>query len=312
MASAKALLTQRIRDIRRRHFGARGKAEFARRLGVPVEEYERFERNVVPPGDILLRICELTGEDMQWLLTGVAARGTVVISGARGRHQHLITRIAEQLEADPSLAAPLEAFFDLLTAGPAGTRGAAGALSTPVDPADAGTLLMPILAPEQIPDELPDPDRPSSIGAAALPTPESVRVDGYLSEPAVAYDPDDTQPIQIIESRDACGHRRKFFCGGSVGVCFPGAFGVLIGDDSMRPMFEPGDAAIVSAGTEPVVGRPAICRVADEPHVRCRIWLGIDSEGIHLGRLGDAGQETIAPDRCRWALEALYRISTRN
>jgi len=115
MGSAEKALTERIRQLRRRHFGAGGKAEFARRLDLPLEEYERFERGRLPPGDVMLRMCELTGEDLQWLLTGVAARGTVVISGTRGRHQDFLTRLARLLDEKPTLAAPLEAFVELRT-----------------------------------------------------------------------------------------------------------------------------------------------------------------------------------------------------
>jgi hypothetical protein len=74
-------------------------------------------------------------------------------------------------------------------------------------------------------------------------------------------------------------------------------------------MFHAGDAALVAAGAEARVGRPALCRVADEAGIRCRIWLGAEQGVVHLGRLADGADEPIVQQRVLWSLEVLFRLA---
>lgn len=150
MSSPEQALARRIRELRRRHFGPQGKELFATRLGLSLEEYGRFEQGVVPPGEVMVRMCEATGEDLQWLLTGVAARRTMVIAGTRGRHQDLLARLARLLDERPQLAAPVEAFVDLLTQGEP-----AHAEEAPALPGPSHQHLVPILEPQELPRTLP-------------------------------------------------------------------------------------------------------------------------------------------------------------
>ncbi len=163
MNSPAQALAQRLKELRRRHFGAQGKAVFAQRLGLPEDEYARYERGVVPPGDVLVRICETTGEDLQWLLTGVASRGTVVIAEARGRHRTLLTRVANLLEQTPATAAALDAFLDLLEPAAQARRVPPAALPGP-------TSLIRIFELDDLPPALPTggPEGPGRFELAPL------------------------------------------------------------------------------------------------------------------------------------------------
>lgn len=309
MSTPEKELAQRIRELRRRHFGPRGKREFARRLGVAREEYDRFEAGRLPPGELMVRMCELTGEDLQWLLTGVSSRGTVVISGARNRHQDLITRIAQALDARPKLATPLEAFFELLLRGEDGRRE-----TTPELPPPAAEDLIPLLARDEWPDELPDPDGPGG-GRMLAPLPSSEllapaeRRPALLAEPAMDYGPDTLRNATLLSVPDATGAPRRFVQSRELTRCFPAAFGVVLDDDTMAPMFVAGDALLTAAGAEPRVGRPALCKFADRAHDRCRIWLGADDQHIQLGRVVDGQHEQVPREQLRWSLEVLYRVA---
>jgi hypothetical protein len=302
-------LARRIRELRRRHFGPRGKAEFARRLGVAPEEYDRFETHRLPPGELMVRMCELTGEDLQWLLTGVSSRGTVVISGARSRHQDLISRIAQALDSRPQLAAPLEAFFDLLLRGEDARREAALEL-----PAPASGDLIPLFARDEWPDELPDPDGPGGGRWLALcpsvatlaPVERSVAL---LTEPAMDYQPSKLRSVTLLSLSDAGGAARRFVQSTALAGCFPAAFGVVLDDGVMEPMFAAGDALLVATGAAPQVGQPALCKFADRVDDRCRIWLGEDEEHIQLGRVSDGLNEQLPRAQLRWSLEVLYRVA---
>lgn len=112
--------------------GTRGKASFAREIGISPSTYDYYENSRVPPADVLVRISELTNADIRWLLTG--QEGTVGISAAHPA----VLRAAKLLADRPDFAAPLAAFVDLLAeaaakfTAPALATGEQGRQTTPV------------------------------------------------------------------------------------------------------------------------------------------------------------------------------------
>ncbi len=309
VSSPEEALIERIKELRRRHFGPRGKGAFAERLGVPLDMYERFERGAVPPGEILVRMCELTGEDLQWLLVGVPARGTVLISGARARHQELLARLARLLDERPALAAPVEAFIDLLIRGEQ-ARAAEVRQLPHLPPQD----WIPIFEPDELPLSLEDNAAVAAGGGFPLLPVGSLIDDGRresacLAEPAGEYPAASLRSIEVISQSGASGRARQYVQCCEVATCFARMFGVRLDDDAMSPMFQRGDAVLAAVGAGPRVGRPALCRLSQEPVVRCRVWLGLHDEALNLGRFSDGEIERVEPAEVRWALEALYRLS---
>ena len=174
--------------------------------------------------------------------------------------------------------------------------------------------LIPLFAGDEWPDELPDPDGPgggrllaqrSSSETLAL----AQHCSALLAEPAMDYDPDTFRNATLLSVPDATGPGRRFVQSRELARCFPAAFGVVLDDDTMEPMFAAGDALLVAAGTEPRVGRPALCKFADRADDRCRIWLGVDDEHVQLGRVSDGQHEQVALEQLRWSLEVLYRVA---
>lgn len=297
-------LCKRIRELRRRHFGPRGKAAFAEKLGLEATDYERFESGTIPPGDILIRICEQTGEDLQWLLTGVAARGTVVISNAPHRHQELVVRIASLLEQRPELASPIAAFVDVVAEQPAQGRSPAA-----LPPSEAATY-MPVFRLAELPDEWPGPNGPgggyplvlSAADLQAAPTQAIV-----LHEPALEY----SGAAQVPAARgllEAGGGRWIGLSSPGVQNLFPGSFAVALDDESMAPMLHAGEAVIITPGTEPQLGKPTVVKLVDAPGC-CRVWLGAQADTVLLGRISDGQTEQVPRRRIRWAWEVLYRAA---
>lgn len=311
MADGAQGLGERLRELRRRHFGPRGKEEFARRLGLEAGEYERFERGAIPSGELLVRICELTGEDLQWLLTGVAARGTVVISGTRTRHQELLTRLARLLDEQPRFAAPVEAFVDLLLRGDAAQSAPAPRL--PETTAAAVRRLIPIFDFADLPAELPggddDPDR-GPHGAAPGSEPEWVECDARRLLEPVAGAPAGAAPlVRVIEQRAPGAAPRRFLADERMAQLFDGMFGARLDDARMSPLLQPGETLLVAPGAAPRTGRPALCRLRDPDEARCRIWLGERDGLLHLGCVADGAAEQIPPARLCWSLEVLFRLA---
>jgi len=307
--SATQALAKRIKELRRRHYGARGAAECARRLGVSSEDYARFERGAIPPPDVLVRMCELTGEDLQWLLTGVASRGTVVISGTRTRHQELLTNLARLLDETPGLAAPVEAFVDLLTRS---RRVEAEPLRQLPEPPP--WPLIPIFQPDELPLRLP-----ASAGARLgdafplVPTLVAAHVTlrerRALVEPAGKYDPASAWPVDVLTLQVGPETVRQCIDRATMAQSFPGMFGVRLADETMAPMFCGGDVALVRIGTGPRERFPALCRLTGEAGVRCRLWLGADEQHVSLGRSCDGAIERVERAVVCWSLEVLYRLA---
>ena len=60
----------RIIKLRKGFAGTRGKSKFAKALGMSPSTYTYYENDRLPPIPVLLKICEVTGADLHWLLTG--------------------------------------------------------------------------------------------------------------------------------------------------------------------------------------------------------------------------------------------------
>src|SRR5580704_11670221 len=71
---SKHALAERIMALRMDLFGARGGPELARRLGIPVRTWYNYEGGITVPGEILLKIIEVTTVNPMWLLHGTGRR----------------------------------------------------------------------------------------------------------------------------------------------------------------------------------------------------------------------------------------------
>ena len=49
------------------------KRKFADALGLPLSTYVNYEADRVPPSDVLVKVSEITGCDLNWLMTGQGA-----------------------------------------------------------------------------------------------------------------------------------------------------------------------------------------------------------------------------------------------
>ncbi|NQU76945.1 MAG: hypothetical protein HQ546_11595 [Planctomycetes bacterium] len=98
----------RVRQLRVEYAGARGKAAFAREIGISPTTYDTYEKLRLPPATVLVRIADLTHTDLRWLLTG--KEGPAPIPPGHP----VIARAARLLANRPKCASALAAFVDLL------------------------------------------------------------------------------------------------------------------------------------------------------------------------------------------------------
>lgn len=303
VSQMEAALAKRIEMLRLQHRGPPGQAAFARELGIAVDELAKIEEGAPPPGELLVRICDVTGADLRWLLTGENHR---VPTAA---HAHaLTTRLIHILGESPHLAGAVSAFLDLLQ-----STEESHAAGSPMQPTLSPTELMPLLDVDLVPVELPDPrigvSASCDLNRFAEPGASYRRTRIDFAEPSTLYDPGSLRSAELLTIHEPSGRLARCVYAPEISSCFPNTFGVSLVDDEMQPMFSAGDAVLVSLGVSAKIGRPCVCRVKPPPHVRCRIWLGTENGITHLGRLADGATEQIASDGVGWALEVLYRLS---
>lgn len=63
-------LSERIAALRVELCGDRGGVEFARRLGPQRHTWHKYEQGITVPGEVILRVIELTSVEPMWLLHG--------------------------------------------------------------------------------------------------------------------------------------------------------------------------------------------------------------------------------------------------
>jgi transcriptional regulator with XRE-family HTH domain len=102
-------ICRRVVELRLKAAGPRGKSKFAKQLGISPSTYDYYEGSRTPPAEMLVRIAEVAGADLHWLLMGEPG------AAALGAEDHPVLRRAAKLLADcPDAAGALGAFVDLL------------------------------------------------------------------------------------------------------------------------------------------------------------------------------------------------------
>lgn len=183
----KAIISNRLKEIRQELFGEHGGPELARRLNLPARTWYNYETGVTVPAEVLLAFIEQTGANPDWLLTGEGSkyrRGLEDQVLAFLSPEDLIRRGLEKLEqGQPSPAddphSPLDS--DFVPIGLVGLADLAGPLSGggPVDD------LVPAYGPwvphpdetlaARLEDEAMDPILPAGSVVAIDRTRRSVR-----------------------------------------------------------------------------------------------------------------------------------------
>ncbi|MCA9244536.1 MAG: helix-turn-helix transcriptional regulator [Phycisphaerales bacterium] len=303
MSEIEKALIERVRELRRRHFGPRGKAAFAEKLGISLADYERIERGSLPAGDLMVRMCEATGEDLQWLLTGVESRGAVVITGARNRHQHLLTRMAAALDETPEIAHQLEAFLGLLLEGQA----ARGRLA--LAPAPESTELIPIVDWRDVADlNAPTQALAKQSGPAPLaPGGGLTRRRGVQLLSPDAGRAVESGPAEIVAIRDESGAEAEYLRCPRISTLLPNAVAIRTPIES-EVGSERGEAIVVVSNDAPAPGATVLCRLR-EGGARLRVWLGENDGNARLGRLGDEAVEIEPKTGLAWCAEVLFQVT---
>jgi len=308
-------IIDRVRQLREQFAGPRGKSKFARALGLSASTYSYYENNRIAPIDVLLRICQLTGADLHWLLTGQTAAGKAS-SGAAGGVLHKIDAL---LAENPDLAGPVSAFVDLLTE----KKQLENKIRPPTQPPQGRPGWIPVLgrtaagivhfwdqtilpssdqAVTQLDDLVKKHIGKSIIGSAG----GQVSVD---FQPARAGAGGHRFPASLVDVKAAPDEIVQFVQCDDIFQAFPDSFALQIDGDSMSPRINDGDIVILSPSVPAVDGQIAVARVVNQIGVTCKI-IRSDEKTVHLIPINEHYETKIVPKAdLLWSLAVVYHIT---
>ncbi len=309
--SEKVQICQRIAQVRLEVAGPRGKASFAKQLGISASTYDYYESARVPPADILVKIADIGGVDLRWLLTGRAGENSASVVG--GTHPAL-QRVAKLLADSPNAAEPLLAFLDILSASmkfpakgvPTSTGGEAAGIST-----DRSTWI-PVLGRT----------------AAGVPqfwrNQDDARTVTQLSELIARNAERSSSVLRAVADSEAGGEDEtvglvtlnvpdesdvsEFIAAAGIKSRFPDAFAVRVDGESMMPDIRHGDLVVLSPSAPAVDGRLAVVQLAGQIGVTCKVFRR-SGETIHLIPVNEQyPPQSFPSDELVWALRVLGRV----
>lgn len=302
-------LIERIRSVREQYAGKRGKALFAKALGVSPSTYAYYEDARVPPAGILWRICEVAGVDVQWLLTGRERSG----AGSAGQvPAALAEKIGAVLQRQPRAAAALDAFVDLLAAeGPTADASMAVAAGqrcwVPVLGRTAAGMVHFWQGDEALPDVTKlgdlierhrDSRRREVEGGPVDCEPESgesMRLDAGAVSLVQLAEVQAGGVCEFVESAQICQRYRD-------------AFGLRVDGDSMGPHVGDGDIVILSPSVPARNGGRAVVKLKGQIGVTCKIVRWEEGQ-IHLVPSNERYEVKVCEQKeVVWALAVLWRI----
>lgn len=306
-------IISRIVALRRKYAGDRGKALFAKELGISPSTYSYYERDRVPPADIIYRICELTGADINWLLTGQAseAKGVdiTVVPDA------LSQKIESLLEKNPQSLGAMLAFVELLSQKTdveksidSGQKHSDKPSWLPVlGRTAAGMVHFWAQSQEQLPQvtelaELIDrhcDKRHSQLQRQQIDSDSLTANLPPLKDSHIHLvglnEPDEDGLCEFIEAPDVL--RR-----------YPDAFALRVDGDSMAPRIGDGDIVVLSPSVLARDGMTAVVQIKGQIGVTCKIFRREETT-IHLIPANENYPHKTFPQHdLQWALAVLWRI----
>jgi len=334
-------LCGRIADLRRRLDGDRGKARFAKRLGISASTYNYYEAGRAPRAELLVKIADVAGADLRWLLTGQASEVSVPAD------HPAVGRIAALLADHPEAAEPLAAFVDIL----------AESLSWPkkqAPQAEAGQALPSARGagqPEPPPPAATPPAAAGAAGPPGRPKREWIPILGRSAAgvPQFWADAADGRGVTVLADLIAGVARRaarqvagavardagapwsdraadraaqfitltapdadnvvEFVAADRVKRRHPDAFAVRIDGDSMAPEIAHGDVVICCPSAPAVDGQAAVVQLDGQIGVTCKLYRR-EGDVVHLIPVNERyAPESFPAGKVVWALAVVARVT---
>jgi len=306
----------RVRLLRKQYAGERGKSKFARALGISASTYSYYEDNRVPPIEILLKMCEITGADLQWLLTGQSTGKNF----AFGENLELLRKLNDLFISNPEMTDAIRAFIELLCEkkGIESRFYSDAARAKPERPGWIPVLGRTAAGIVHFWDQtlLPEPKQAiteldelvtkhvgktiigSANGTVSIDFQARPLVEGLKEKQVNLIKLSGPEQEQIVEFVQ-CEEIHKLF---------PDSFALQIDGDSMSPRINDGDIVILSPSVPAAQGQIAIARVINQIGVTCKLIRTTENE-VHLIPINERYEPKVVSRKdLLWALAVLCHI----
>ncbi len=317
-------IIERIKLVRERFAGKRGKSKFAHSIGISPSTYNYYENNRIPPIEIMLKICDLTGTDLEWLLKGKKADNSLKTSVNNQKEPYnytLMRKIDAILASSPELTEPISAFIDILSQ----KKGIEKNLSQspkalkkdrpdwiPVIGRTAAGLVhfwQEQIIPESKQavtelDELVKKYTGKKIigfadGTISVDLQAEAVIDGLKKSEA------NLVQISSIKSDDIV----EFIQCEQIHQLFNDSFALRVDGDSMSPRVNDGDIIILSPSVHAAQGQIGVVHVKNQIGVTCKL-IRMTDENVHLIPINEKYETKIVnKSDLLWALAVLCHIS---
>lgn len=318
----------RIIHLRTQHFGPRGKARFAKALDISPSTYNYYEKDRVPPCSVLVKMAQVTGVDLNWLLTG-QGRSAPTVAGAHAsrRHEEVVHRLAKVLGQRPGAAGALAALADLLEkhAHQAWQDTAPQELS--VSPASGWIPVLGRTAAgvaqfwqgqealdlrDQYQSALQGLSQTADVASVAAETLDGSLVDGQAGAPAAqaeALGRSGVRLVQLTRPVELWGLSvSEFLDTGPWGAQRCGLFALRVDGQSMSPALEHGDMVVLSPDRQAEDGQMAVVQLGGQMGLTCKL-IRREAGKIHLIPINENFVPSVhASEDVVWALAVLAQV----
>lgn len=332
-------IIERIKTLRTAFAGPRGKSNFAKAIGLSSSTYSYYEQSRVPPINVLLKICELTGADLNWLLTGQEAGSSALSAKKRpseasgavdsGPNASLLRKLDSTLTENPRMAEALWAFVQLwlekkqyedspsrksLAQMPPAQKNSPGTERPGWIPVlgrtaaglvhfwDQTLLPQPQQAITEL-DELVSRYTGKTIVGSQYGT---IAVD--LRTRAAVAELHAKQANLIQVAADSTTQAVEFVQCDQIYKLFPDSFALQIDGDSMSPRINDGDIVILSPSISAGQGHVAVARIANQIGVTCKL-IRRTEDAVHLIPINERYETKVVPAKeLLWALAVLCHL----
>ncbi len=303
-------LSVRLTELRMLHYGARGRSEFARHLGIPVTSYTHYETDRTPPAELLLKAARITRTRLEWLLEGTGNRDDPGPALANSTVRKITEELAVLLMRSPQLIPSAEEFVQLLS------RLESEMVNPPMPARRAASAdLIPVIGS-------------TAAGLAHFWNEVEVDAGGAVADQRIE------QVLKSHSERDVTGQHRgvshennergqvalvqfstpdddgflEFLSATSLKRRYPHAVAWRIDGDSMSPRYEDGDFVITSPDSPAVESQPCVARQVGQIGVNCKL-LQMRGEDVYLIPINSTCATQVIPkDQLLWAWRVVASV----